>query len=79
MSTMTKAWVRWGGCCAVKVIGVGAGSIKNRPVRASRPIAHRSLTWGVVSPSSGLGIAFITDNVLLDLELTAMEKAAMAK
>lgn len=29
---------------------------------------------GVVSPSSGLGIAFITDNVLLDLELTAMEK-----
>lgn len=29
---------------------------------------------GVANPTSGIGIGFVTDNVLLDLELSAMEK-----
>ncbi|WP_447801791.1 type IV pilus secretin PilQ [Pseudomonas serbica] len=62
--------VRWGG--AIKkgnwnASGVGNGANDSS---ASSPFVD----LGVANNTSGIGIAFITDNVLLDLELTAMEK-----
>ncbi|VVN96853.1 type IV pilus secretin PilQ [Pseudomonas fluorescens] len=72
--------VRWGGSLQNKgnwntsgvsnsndtsgTIGTPGGTNTNSPF----------VDMGTVGNTSGLGIAFITDNVLLDLELTAMEK-----
>jgi type IV pilus assembly protein PilQ len=60
--------VRWGGAVRKgnwNASGVGSGSDG-----ASSPFVD----LGVANTTSGIGVAFITDNVLLDLELTAMEK-----
>jgi type IV pilus assembly protein PilQ len=60
--------VRWGGAVRKgnwNASGVGSGSDG-----ASSPFVD----LGVANNTSGIGVAFITDNVLLDLELTAMEK-----
>lgn len=67
---------RWGGRLArgnwqaggmPKPLPEGAQSPENPP---SSPFVD----LGAVTASSGLGVAYITDNLLLDLELTAMEK-----
>ncbi|MCK8656254.1 type IV pilus secretin PilQ [Pseudomonas umsongensis] len=62
--------VRWGGSIQNKgnwnVSGVGSG--------ADASSGSPFVDLGAANNSSGIGIAFITDNVLLDLELTAMEK-----
>jgi len=62
--------VRWGGSIQNKgnwnVSGVGNG--------ADASSGSPFVDLGAANNSSGIGIAFITDNVLLDLELTAMEK-----
>ncbi len=69
--------------------GLGArwgGSLQNRGNwRLSGPADSASsgvggghspfVDLGVVGKTSGMGIAYITDNLLLDLELTAMEKS----
>ena len=64
--------VRWGGSIQNKgnwnASGVGNGSSDGGTT--SSPFVD----LGVANNTSGIGIAFITDNVLLDLELTAMEK-----
>jgi type IV pilus assembly protein PilQ len=69
--------VRWGGSVQNKgnwntsgvskgatTIGTPGGGDTNSPF----------VDLGAAGSTSGIGIAFITDNVLLDLELTAMEK-----
>ncbi|MFJ2693737.1 type IV pilus secretin PilQ [Pseudomonas sp. NPDC087336] len=62
--------VRWGGSIQNKgnwnASGVGNGTSDG----GSSPFVD----LGVANNTSGIGIAFITDNVLLDLELSAMEK-----
>ncbi|MCY1171885.1 Type IV pilus biogenesis and competence protein PilQ [compost metagenome] len=64
--------VRWGGSIQNKgnwsASGVGNGTSDGGST--SSPFVD----LGVANNTSGIGIAFITDNVLLDLELTAMEK-----
>jgi type IV pilus assembly protein PilQ len=64
--------VRWGGSIQTKgnwnASGVGNGTSDGGST--SSPFVD----LGVANNTSGIGIAFITDNVLLDLELTAMEK-----
>lgn len=66
--------VRWGGLLRNKGNWSGGGVDKNPPGEGESPDSSPFVDLGVVNASSGLGIAFITDNVLLDLELTAMEK-----
>lgn len=68
--------VRWGGSLnkrgnwqASGVPGGGGSSIVGAP-DSSAPFVD----LGAVANTSGIGIAYITDNVLLDLELSAMEK-----
>ncbi|SDV06829.1 type IV pilus assembly protein PilQ [Pseudomonas mucidolens] len=69
--------VRWGGLIQNKGNwsggGINNGSSEEAGQSESTP-SSPFVDLGVVNGSSGLGIAFITDNVLLDLELTAMEK-----
>ncbi|AZE87147.1 Type IV pilus biogenesis protein PilQ [Pseudomonas orientalis] len=69
--------VRWGG--RLNRGNWGAGGI-SRPVTdgAQPPLNPPSAPFvdlGSLTGTSGLGLAFITDNLLLDLELTAMEKS----
>jgi len=68
--------VRWGG--AVRNRGNwSASGVGNAPATASSTIGTPGspfVDMGATGNTSGLGVAFITDNVLLDLELTAMEK-----
>ncbi|MGX9764195.1 type IV pilus secretin PilQ family protein [Pseudomonas shahriarae] len=66
--------VRWGGLLRSKGNWNGGGVDKKPSGEGESSDSSPFVDLGVVSPSSGLGIAFITDNVLLDLELTAMEK-----
>lgn len=68
--------VRWGGSLnkrgnwqASGVPGGGSSSVVGAP-DSSAPFVD----LGAVANTSGIGIAYITDNVLLDLELSAMEK-----
>lgn len=68
--------VRWGGR-----LGRGnweAGGIRKPAAGATDALQASSsspfVDMGSLTGTSGLGIAFITDNLLLDLELTAMEK-----
>ncbi|VVQ31948.1 Type IV pilus biogenesis and competence protein PilQ [Pseudomonas fluorescens] len=73
--------VRWGGSLQNKGNWNTSG-VSNNGADASSTIGTPGSTstnspfvdLGTVANTSGLGIAFITDNVLLDLELTAMEK-----
>ncbi|MGH8386929.1 MAG: type IV pilus secretin PilQ, partial [Pseudomonas sp.] len=71
--------VRWGG--SVRKGNWNASGVNNG-LNASSTIGTPGSTstnspfvdLGAVNNTSGIGIAFITDNVLLDLELSAMEK-----
>lgn len=73
--------VRWGGSIQNKGNWNTSG-VSNNGANASSTIGTPGSTstnspfvdLGTAANTSGLGIAFITDNVLLDLELTAMEK-----
>ena len=73
--------VRWGGSIQNKGNWNTSG-VSNNGANASSTIGTPGSTstnspfvdLGAAGNTSGLGIAFITDNVLLDLELTAMEK-----
>ena len=72
--------VRWGGSIQNKgnwntsgvSNGVNGSSTIGTPGSTSTNTPFVDL--GAAANTSGIGIAFITDNVLLDLELTAMEK-----
>ncbi|MBV4486287.1 type IV pilus secretin PilQ [Pseudomonas sp. SWRI153] len=69
--------VRWGGSVQNKgnwnASGVN-GSSTTIGTPGSTSTNSPFVDMGTVNNTSGIGIAFITDNVLLDLELTAMEK-----
>ena len=69
--------VRWGGSIQNKgnwnASGVN-GSSTTIGTPGSTSTNSPFVDMGTVGNTSGIGIAFITDNVLLDLELTAMEK-----
>ncbi|VVO52711.1 Type IV pilus biogenesis and competence protein PilQ [Pseudomonas fluorescens] len=70
--------VRWGGSVQNKgnwnTSGVSNGSSTTIGTPGSTSTNSPFVDLGAAGNTSGLGIAFITDNVLLDLELTAMEK-----
>ena len=70
--------VRWGGSIQNKgnwnTSGVSNGSSTTIGTPGSTSTNSPFVDMGTAGNTSGLGIAFITDNVLLDLELTAMEK-----
>lgn len=70
--------VRWGGSVQNKgnwnTSGVSNGSSTTIGTPGSTSTNSPFVDMGTVGNTSGIGIAFITDNVLLDLELTAMEK-----
>ena len=70
--------VRWGGSIQNKgnwnPSGVSNGSSTTIGTPGSASTNSPFVDMGTVNNTSGIGIAFITDNVLLDLELTAMEK-----
>lgn len=77
--------VRWGGSLQNKgnwnTSGVSNGANASSTIGTPGSTSTNSpfVDMGAAANTSGLGIAFITDNVLLDLELTAMEKPATAK
>ncbi|MCP1499219.1 type IV pilus assembly protein PilQ [Pseudomonas migulae] len=72
--------VRWGGSIQNKgnwnTSGVSNGANASSTIGTPGSTSTNSpfVDMGTAGNTSGLGIAFITDNVLLDLELTAMEK-----
>ena len=72
--------VRWGGSIQNKgnwnTSGVSNGLNGSSTIGTPGSTSTNSpfVDMGVANNTSGIGIAFITDNVLLDLELTAMEK-----
>ncbi|MGV8886922.1 MAG: type IV pilus secretin PilQ [Pseudomonas sp.] len=72
--------VRWGGSLQNKgnwnASGVSNGANASSTIGTPGSTSTNSpfVDLGAAANTSGLGIAFITDNVLLDLELTAMEK-----
>ncbi|KDD69883.1 type IV pilus secretin PilQ [Pseudomonas mandelii] len=72
--------VRWGGSLQNKgnwnTSGVSNGANASSTIGTPGSTSTNSpfVDMGTAANTSGLGIAFITDNVLLDLELTAMEK-----
>ncbi|WP_283182626.1 MULTISPECIES: type IV pilus secretin PilQ [unclassified Pseudomonas] len=72
--------VRWGGSLQNKgnwnTSGVSNGANASSTIGTPGSTSTNSpfVDLGTAANTSGLGIAFITDNVLLDLELTAMEK-----
>ncbi|VVN49100.1 type IV pilus secretin PilQ [Pseudomonas fluorescens] len=70
--------VRWGGSVQNKgnwnTSGVSNGSSTTIGTPGSTSTNSPFVDLGAAGNTSGLGIAFIADNVLLDLELTAMEK-----
>lgn len=72
--------VRWGGSIQNKgnwnTSGVSNGVNGSSTIGTPGSTSTNSpfVDMGTVNNTSGIGIAFITDNVLLDLELTAMEK-----
>ncbi|WIE51086.1 type IV pilus secretin PilQ [Pseudomonas sp. GM17] len=72
--------VRWGGSIQNQgnwnVSGVSNGTNGSSTIGTPGSTSSNSpfVDLGTTANTSGLGIAFITDNVLLDLELTAMEK-----
>lgn len=72
--------VRWGGSIQNKgnwnTSGVSNGANGSSTIGTPGSTSTNSpfVDLGAAGNTSGIGIAFITDNVLLDLELTAMEK-----
>lgn len=70
--------VRWGGSIQNKgnwnTSGVSTGDSTTIGTPGSTSTNQPFVDMGASGNTSGIGIAFITDNVLLDLELTAMEK-----
>ncbi|CDF92704.1 Type IV pilus biogenesis protein PilQ [Pseudomonas sp. SHC52] len=70
--------VRWGGSVQNQgnwnSSGVTNGSSTTIGTPGSTSTNQPFVDMGAAGNTSGIGIAFITDNVLLDLELTAMEK-----
>lgn len=70
--------VRWGGSIQNKgnwnSSGVTSGTSTTIGTPGSTGTNQPFVDLGASGNTSGIGIAFITDNVLLDLELTAMEK-----
>ncbi|POA30140.1 MULTISPECIES: type IV pilus secretin PilQ [unclassified Pseudomonas] len=72
--------VRWGGSVRNKgnwnASGVSNGANASSTIGTPGSTSTNSpfVDMGAAGNTSGIGIAFITDNVLLDLELTAMEK-----
>ncbi|WP_413703706.1 type IV pilus secretin PilQ [Pseudomonas sp. Pseusp16] len=72
--------VRWGGSIQNKgnwnTSGVSNGVNGSSTIGTPGSTSTNSpfVDMGAANNTSGIGIAFITDNVLLDLELTAMEK-----
>lgn len=72
--------VRWGGSVQNKgnwnTSGVSNGANGSTTIGTPGSTSTNSpfVDMGAAGNTSGIGIAFITDNVLLDLELTAMEK-----
>ena len=70
--------VRWGGSIQNKgnwsSSGVTTGDSTTIGTPGSTSTNQPFVDLGASGNTSGIGIAFITDNVLLDLELTAMEK-----
>ncbi|MFJ3370709.1 type IV pilus secretin PilQ [Pseudomonas sp. NPDC086251] len=72
--------VRWGGSVQNKgnwnTSGVSNGANASSTIGTPGSTSTNSpfVDLGTAANTSGIGIAFITDNVLLDLELTAMEK-----
>ncbi|MCU1749007.1 type IV pilus secretin PilQ [Pseudomonas sp. 6D_7.1_Bac1] len=72
--------VRWGGSVSNKgnwnASGVSNGANASSTIGTPGSTSTNSpfVDMGTAGNTSGIGIAFITDNVLLDLELTAMEK-----
>ncbi|VVQ09114.1 hypothetical protein PS925_03213 [Pseudomonas fluorescens] len=70
--------VRWGGSIQNKgnwnTSGVSNGTSTTIGTPGGTSTNSPFVDMGTVGNTSGIGIAFITDNVLLDLELTAMEK-----
>ncbi|WP_025110262.1 type IV pilus secretin PilQ [Pseudomonas sp. H1h] len=70
--------VRWGGSIQNKgnwnTSGVSNGTSTTIGTPGNTSTNSPFVDMGTVGNTSGIGIAFITDNVLLDLELTAMEK-----
>ncbi|MFY0729633.1 type IV pilus secretin PilQ [Pseudomonas sp. NFX15] len=72
--------VRWGGSIQNKgnwnTSGVSNGVNGSSTIGTPGSTGTNSpfVDMGAANNTSGIGIAFITDNVLLDLELTAMEK-----
>ncbi|SEC91074.1 type IV pilus secretin PilQ [Pseudomonas kilonensis] len=70
--------VRWGGSIQNKgnwsSSGVTTGDSTTIGTPGSTSTNQPFVDLGATGNTSGIGIAFITDNVLLDLELTAMEK-----
>ncbi|RON01195.1 type IV pilus secretin PilQ [Pseudomonas brassicacearum] len=72
--------VRWGGSVSKKgnwnASGVSNGANASSTIGTPGSTSTNSpfVDMGAAGNTSGIGIAFITDNVLLDLELTAMEK-----
>ncbi|HWT70424.1 MAG TPA: type IV pilus secretin PilQ [Pseudomonas sp.] len=72
--------VRWGGSIQNKgnwnTSGVSNGANGSTTIGTPGSTSTNSpfVDMGAAGNTSGIGIAFITDNVLLDLELTAMEK-----
>ncbi|QTT91338.1 type IV pilus secretin PilQ [Pseudomonas chlororaphis] len=72
--------VRWGGSIQNQgnwnASGVSNGTNGSSTIGTPGSTSSNSpfVDLGATANTSGLGIAFITDNVLLDLELTAMEK-----
>lgn len=69
--------VRWGG--RLNRGNWGAGGIPKPLADGAQPTQNPPsspfVDLGSLTGTSGLGLAFITDNLLLDLELTAMEKS----
>ncbi|MEB0044792.1 MULTISPECIES: type IV pilus secretin PilQ [unclassified Pseudomonas] len=72
--------VRWGGSLQNKgnwnTSGVSNGTNASSTIGTPGSTSTNSpfVDMGTASNTSGIGISFITNNVLLDLELTAMEK-----
>lgn len=72
--------VRWGGSVQNRgnwnTSGVSNGANGSSTIGTPGSTSTNSpfVDMGAANNTSGIGIAFITDNVLLDLELTAMEK-----
>ncbi|CRM34620.1 Type IV pilus biogenesis and competence protein PilQ precursor [Pseudomonas sp. 25 E 4] len=68
--------VRWGGRLSRGNWGAGglSKSLAEGAKPPENPTASPFVDLGSLAGASGLGVAFITDNFLLDLELSAMEK-----